>query len=789
MVDLIIDAIGTILYPMFSIIFLLIFLVQDIFYGMAGIGDIRYGGYGPQGWGGEIISNEEGGLVYYLLQSSIVKNLLISIGVLALILTIIFTILAIIKNMYSSKPKNWQEIIGDAIKGLAMFIIVPVCCLGGVFVGNIVLRAVNSATNVSAHDGVGSMLFISSAYNANKLRIKDTITKEDLESCQRQFPEIQEFFEEKTDAYGNLDKEYYADLLDRVAAEDIVFKISAERVGTCYNLGQFNYLLLIAGGIFILYIMLSISFGMIKRLFMILVLFVISPVICSLYPIRGNSPVKSLTDDMVKQTISAYGAVAGMNIMFALLPLVQNITFPVASYVDVLGIIPLLMTIAGLFIVKDVITLISNYIGADNAMASGAGLMGSVKGSVKNYVGKGSKMVGGAVSAFSKARTAGSAVGESGAYADEKEKKKAMRGAFFGSLGSSTLDSMQDWGKETFGLDIKGATIDSWKAGEKAYLEKDKKYAAYRQAKDDYKAADSELGGLTNPDNVYLKNMQTKFGRVGFNTDTVIKMANNGQRHSQEDINRSSGLTRARYEAENAYIDRVLSAQAKKDDADHIIKSYSGMSGLSHETLEVVKELASKKRTRPTRPKREHTPDTTVIPMPGGTAYFIDPKNPSRDSNEVYAKDWVPYINAPAQSNLPVPYGQDATPPVPYTPAAGGPVTQHIANANIQSTGNTQVATASGFDMNGNGRTEVSDFTAQSTLLPFDAMTAAFEQAISKLANKTEEAIKEATKDLVSEYKRQGIALEEIQEALKRANEQSASGGASGNSRGKKGKK
>ena len=91
--------------------------------------------------------------------------------------------------------------------------------------------------------------------------------------------------------------------------------------------------------------------------------------------------------------------------------------------------------------------------------------------------------------------------------------------------------------------------------------------------------------------------------------------------------------------------------------------------------------------------------------------------------------------------------------------------------------------------MNGNGRTEVSDFTAQSTLLPFDAMTAAFEQAISKLANKTEEAIKEATKDLVAEYKRQGVALEEIQEALKRANEQSASGGASGKSRGKKGKK
>lgn len=479
-VDAILGVIGSILYPMFSIVFVLIDGIQAIFQAFAGIGDVKLGGSAGSGGAATTISGsasgkeENGGLLYYLLQTNMIKNIFFSILVLALFLIIIFTAMAFIKNTYSSKPKKWQDIVGNAFIGLANFVFVPVCCLLGVFLGNVLLKAIDGATNVTGATSMGRMLFVSAAYNANHLRQEDDRDEKTVEQWQ-------------ADVQGLIDSEglsgkitivmpngsddekldYLATVLDQVYAQSDLNIYWAESVNNWYDLINMNYILMVGGGIFMIYVLAAISFGMVKRLFILLMLFVISPGLCAMYPLDDGGAVKKWKDDFVKNTISAYGAVAGMNLFFAIVPFVQDINLygsgnGALSIFASLGLTQILLTIAGLYVVKDFISMISGYIGAGNAYADGSGLMGQVKGRMKQgagWVGKRAKNI-------------------STAFAHAAGAKKAG-GSFFGDLiKGSAVDGLNNAFKGLTGVDIKGAIKDSKDAadkGEKDAIEKQDK--------------------------------------------------------------------------------------------------------------------------------------------------------------------------------------------------------------------------------------------------------------------------------------------------------------------------
>ncbi len=86
-------------------------------------------------------------LIIQLFSTNAVRNVLTSLIMLGILLLIIFTIISIIKNQYASESKPWNVIVSGAVKGLAGFIFVPIVCIFGVWFGNILLRAVNGATN------------------------------------------------------------------------------------------------------------------------------------------------------------------------------------------------------------------------------------------------------------------------------------------------------------------------------------------------------------------------------------------------------------------------------------------------------------------------------------------------------------------------------------------------------------------------------------------------------------------------------------------------------------------
>ncbi len=390
--DIVLSLVGLILYPLFSVIFWIIDMSQNIFTGFAGLGTIKMNG--AVGNSSQTVTNTggagdaENGIVYYLLRHKTVQNIFFSMLILAVFLLIIFTVMAFIKNVYQAKPKKWQDIFTSTFKGAINFVFIPVCCLLGVIAGNFLLKTLYDATAQTTDVGFSRMLFIASAYNANVFR-----SGGGLDAYQRLYDLYDETEGFNTTLVGSSRDDYnpdkdatYADLLDDIYRSKNGPNIYVYQDLKNYNLWEINYLFLVAGGVFIIYALLRISFGLVKRLFMLMLLYVISPLVCALFPFDDGKAVGSWRGEFVKQFFSAFGAVMGMNLFFLLVPLLNSINL---GWGDVVGFVPLLITIAGLYMVTDFIKLVSSFIpGGADIYSEGANLSRTVVGGLKKKVGQ-----------------------------------------------------------------------------------------------------------------------------------------------------------------------------------------------------------------------------------------------------------------------------------------------------------------------------------------------------------------------------------------------------------------
>ena len=432
LVDGILGTIGTIIYPLFGVIYSVIDLVERIFRAFAGTETVYVSG--DQVTSGNSGADADTGIVYYLLRSDLVRNMFLAMLYLAIILLVVFTIMAVLKNMYQPQPKKWQDIIASAIKGLGLFIIVPACSLLAVWVGNILLVAIDGATSGSSSSATMSgRLFIAASYTSNYIRsdavgIDQQKYNKVAALCARGGIEIRAF--QPTDGGLDTDYEYYASLVDDCFASEAM---SAARcnwvdVNAHYAIIHINFLTL--------------------ALFTLIVLFIISPIMCSMYPIDEGNAYKSWFGEFKKNLLSAYGAVAGMNLFLTIMPIVDQIQLGTyGSNGDWVGLLQLILVIAGLFVVKDVISFISGLAGGDNSYSGGNSLFVSVRGKAKSGLGKFS-------SGAKKLRHGGSM-----AYQASKAAKAAGgsgKAAFFKQAGSSVLSSLNSGLSKTTGLDFSG---------------------------------------------------------------------------------------------------------------------------------------------------------------------------------------------------------------------------------------------------------------------------------------------------------------------------------------------
>ncbi len=329
-----------------------------------------------------------------MFTNSNVVQVLIALSLVAVVMVIVAAIIQVIRIEFTTEgSKNSKgAIFGQALKSLLMFFLVPICCFGGVAITNALLKTVDRATNLSSGtSSIGSTIFVSAAANTNRVRYGSDLTDElkkwvgisgninetNREECAQI---IDNFFKDNE----GLSWSTGAGIFDSGSA----FRPYAnwEFVILYYNVYELNYLLYIGASLAACGIMINATFGMIMRLIKGAILFMVSPPVVALMPLT-NSPFNSWKKSFLANILGAYGTIVGFNLVMLVLPVVNNIklfqplTFDGMGAVGGLtagfdfnganGLVTILVTLTGLFMIKDLIKFLSDMINADDVNAIG----------------------------------------------------------------------------------------------------------------------------------------------------------------------------------------------------------------------------------------------------------------------------------------------------------------------------------------------------------------------------------------------------------------------------------
>lgn len=406
-------------------------------------------------------------------KNSVLSNVFWALIILGLIMLIITTFVAVLRSEYQGitdgKVASKGKIIGKAFKAIAAFAIVPVVCYFGIFLANVILKALDTITtgtqntNFTYSDSTGKTQSVANKFMQQKTetgvntyigysfggfsntssaagRIPTTSTPISgliFKACGYQANRIRNFSSFRSAMSENpsvgagvfnqfgTDYDTSANLLDdcfancyrlnekvsvptgpfhkshmwplatglfgaisdpSIMANVQVFdKNNVTMVWYYYDLWSFNFIICVAALVVCTKLLISLVFGLMKRLFEVVVLFLIAPPIASLMPLDDGSALKKWQGKFVGKVIGAYGPVVGLNLMFLILPFVMQIRFFNMPFVD--SIINVFLVIVGLLTVKDVVATISDLIGAEDALASGEKMAGDV-GQTLQKVGK-----------------------------------------------------------------------------------------------------------------------------------------------------------------------------------------------------------------------------------------------------------------------------------------------------------------------------------------------------------------------------------------------------------------
>ena len=386
---LIMDIIGVLLYDLASSILYLVDIIQQMFRKLCGMDTI---------W----INGEEANYVdpvITVLTDKSVLEILLALTIVAVAMVIIASIIQIIRTEFSTEgSKNTKgQIFGTALKSILMFVIVPVTCVGGLILSNTLLRTIDKATSGAEQSTMGAQIAVSALSSAKK----------------------------DSDWHGESN---FLTMDDKGNPKSGYNYRDTDDVKKYYDLGECNFFILIGSAVIAVYILFTASFGLVMRIYKIVVLFLISPPLVGLMPLYDTA-YKEWRRAFIGQVLGAYGTVVTLNLMFQIMPLVNNIDlFPAGSYGNDIG--HLLFTLTALFLMKDLPGTISKFIAAEDSGAAGAGAAKAVGGAALKV---GMAATGGAAALAMKG--AGAAMGGAAKLAQKGGHGKTAK--VFGAIGNS----------------------------------------------------------------------------------------------------------------------------------------------------------------------------------------------------------------------------------------------------------------------------------------------------------------------------------------------------------------
>ena len=147
--------------------FYLIDCVQAIFKSMAGL-SVHYKDGEVKGAIDDSALPED--IVVSMIQSNVIMDVFWSVLVASVMLVFIMSIIAIVRQEFTEQGagNSKTKIIGKAIKAIAYFAIVPIVCIGGIYISNIFLRTFDKVTSNGSYS-LSRTVFYAAAQGANRL--------------------------------------------------------------------------------------------------------------------------------------------------------------------------------------------------------------------------------------------------------------------------------------------------------------------------------------------------------------------------------------------------------------------------------------------------------------------------------------------------------------------------------------------------------------------------------------------------------------------------------------------
>lgn len=343
------------LYGIQKSICYIIDFIKDIFYMLAGIEPVK-------------VDGQESDLLSHFLLSDAVKKAFWLVVLIAVILLVLFVIIAIVRSEYANgeNKKSKTLILGKACQSFIIFMLVPFILLTGITLSNTVVSSVNQSMNPYVLEQgqeatIGGQILVTSGYYAY---IGEESEREEIEI---------KFITGELD-YNNKDV-----------------------VSQYYKIKDLDFFVGIIGSLVILVMFVMSAISFIQRIFDIILLYIISPISVSTIPTDDGQRFKQWKEMLIGKVLGAYGIILSMNLFFIIIPQVQQIAFFGNAFKN--GIVKILFLIGGTFAVTKANIVIANLTGSHSGGSETRELIANMRTgkNITRAVGTTALGIGGAV--------------------------------------------------------------------------------------------------------------------------------------------------------------------------------------------------------------------------------------------------------------------------------------------------------------------------------------------------------------------------------------------------------
>ncbi len=390
----------------------LIDFVENIFNVFAGITQVSY-------------MNEDTYLLDAFFQMKEVSAAFAVITFMAVAICFIFTIIKTAQSIgdMALEDKNpISKVLGDGMKAAVTFMLIPFLCIAMLQISSIITNQAVSAFNAAqgGQTTVGTIVFLASGMDADT---KTTKRKNPI-----QFGKADDGYsqEVRTASFDDSIRKDY--LLGRKDFRDL------KQVRRDFHPANMNYLVGFAGGALLLFVMTGSVMVFIRRIFELLLLYIVSPFFVSTIPLDDGAMFAKWREAFIAKFFSGFGTVFAMRYYLMLVQtiassnlMLYDVTLANGSVIN--SVLKVVMIIGGAWAVYKgqhlMMQILSPQIAAADQEAASL-IKGIVIGSVSTAAGIASGGATSAVQAAGMAASAASAMG--GAVNSASNDNQAYRG-------------------------------------------------------------------------------------------------------------------------------------------------------------------------------------------------------------------------------------------------------------------------------------------------------------------------------------------------------------------------